>query len=77
MKLKIYRGEPCGAGNFPDEVLEPAFGLDIPMVVALTIDKKSLLLMDCVDYYKTRSLSKSEAMNLALMFKELAEEMDD
>lgn len=77
MEFRRYSGEPCGADNFPNEVLEPAPGLGIPMNVALTTDKKTLLLMDSVDYYQTRSLSKAEALALALKFQEIAEEMEE
>lgn len=76
MDFERYSGEPCGAGNFPKEVLTPTEMIDVPMCIALTVDKKTLLLMDNVDYYKTKDLSKTEAMAFAEKLMALAAAMD-
>jgi hypothetical protein len=77
MKLKPYSGEPCGAGNFPEEVFVPIDGIDMPMDMALTMDKKRMLLMDSVDYYQTKTLNKTEALALADYLRCLAELMEE
>jgi hypothetical protein len=75
LNLRRYTGEPCRSAGFPEEVLLPS-GFKIPMYVALSLDKKQLLLIDSVDYYQFQSLTKSEALSLAAEFKALAEEME-
>lgn len=77
MEFERYSGEPCGTGNFPEEVLSPTEMIDVPICIALTVDKKTLLLMDNVDYYKTKNMSKTEAMDFAEKLMALAEAMEE
>jgi hypothetical protein len=77
MHLKLYRGEPCGSGGYPEEVLSPEEDFfDMPMNIALSTDKKSMLLMDSVDYYQLTKLNKEQALTLADQFRRLAELME-
>jgi hypothetical protein len=65
---------PCGSGTWPDEVLRPK-GFNIPMLVALTTDKRTLLLLDSVDNCFGKELTKKQALELADQFRQLAEAM--
>lgn len=76
MKFVNYTGEPCGSVGYPEEVLSPRPGFDIPMDVALSTDKKTMLLVDSVDHYQFKSLNKTEALELADQFRLLAEAME-
>lgn len=66
--------EPCGPEIWPEEVLRPT-GFDIPMLLALTTDKKTLLLSDSVDKFFGKELTKKQALELADQFRQLAEAM--
>lgn len=74
--LEEYSGEPCGLGNFPSKVFRIK-DLNVPMNIALTVDKQTLLLMDSVDYYQTVSMNKTNAEVLVHKLQCLVGEMEN
>jgi len=78
MKLTYYKGEPCGLGNFPESgVLSPErCPHNFPINIALSINRKTMLLTDSCDHYQDNNITKKEALEILNWLANLINEME-